>query len=50
MPGADDILTTLRAGLPGLRQRRPIRSLALFCSVARGDAGPTSDQDVLVEF
>jgi uncharacterized protein len=50
MPEASDILITLRTALPGLRQRWPIRSLALFGSVARGDAGPTSDLDVLVEF
>jgi uncharacterized protein len=50
MPEANDILITLRTALPGLRQRWPIRSLALFGSVARGDAGPTSDLDVLVEF
>ena len=50
MPEADDILATLRTALPDLRQRWPIRSLALFGSVARGDAGPASDLDVLVEF
>jgi len=50
MSDADDILTTLRTALPELRQRWPIRSLALFGSVARGDAGPASDLDVLVEF
>jgi predicted nucleotidyltransferase len=50
MPEASDILITLRTALAGLRQRWPIRSLALFGSVARGDAGPTSDLDVLVEF
>jgi predicted nucleotidyltransferase len=50
MPNADDILTTLRTALPELRRRWPIHSLALFGSVARGDAGPASDLDVLVEF
>ncbi len=50
MAEAGDILTTLRTALPELRQRWPIRSLALFGSVARGDAGPASDLDVLVGF
>ncbi len=50
MPEADDILATLRTALPGLRLRWPIRSLALFGSVARGDAVPARDLDVLVEF
>jgi len=50
MPNADDILTTLRTALPELRRRWPIHSLALFGSVARGDAGPASELDVLVEF
>jgi hypothetical protein len=47
---ADDIMAALRTALPDLRQRWPIRSLALFGSVVRGDAGPDSDLDVLVEF
>jgi hypothetical protein len=50
MSEAHDILATLRTALPELRQRWPVRSLALFGSVARGDAGPASDLDVLVEF
>ncbi len=50
MSEAHDILATLRNALPALRRRWPIRSLALFGSVARGDAGPASDLDVLVEF
>src|SRR5258708_925108 len=50
MGQTDDILATLRAALPRLRQSWPIRSLSLFGSVARGDAGATSDVDVLVEF
>jgi predicted nucleotidyltransferase len=50
MSDADDILRTLRTALPELRRRWPIHSLALFGSVARGDASPASDLDVLVEF
>ena len=46
----DKTLAVLRAALPELRRRWPIRSLAIFGSVARGDAAPESDLDVLVEF
>jgi predicted nucleotidyltransferase len=45
-----DIVAVLRAALPELRQKWPIRSLALFGSRVRGDATPDSDLDVLVEF
>ena len=40
----------LRVALPGLRERWPIGSLALFGSRVRDDATPDSDLDVLVEF
>jgi len=50
MSERDEILAVLRAELPGLRRHWPIRSLSLFGSVARGEAGPESDLDVLVEF
>lgn len=50
MSERDDILTTLRVALPELRRRWPIRGLALFGSVARGEATAASDVDVLVEF
>jgi predicted nucleotidyltransferase len=50
MTDRDDLLPILRAALPGLRRRWPIRSLAIFGSVARGDATDASDLDVLVEF
>ena len=46
----DEILAALRAALPGLKQRWPIGSLAIFGSVARGSASAKSDLDVLVEF
>src|ERR1700730_17416773 len=46
----DEILAALRAALPGLKQRWPIGSLAIFGSVARGNASAKSDLDVLVEF
>ena len=46
----DDVLSALRAALPELQRHWPIRSLAVFGSVARGEASPASDLDVLVEF
>ena len=50
MTETGDIITILRAALPGLRQLWPIRSLALFGLRVRDDATPESDLDVLVEF
>lgn len=45
-----DALRKLRAEQENLRARFGIESLALFGSVARDEAGPDSDVDVLVEF
>lgn len=45
----DEALARLRAVRPGLAEF-PIRSLAVFGSVARDEATATSDVDVLVEF
>ncbi len=45
-----DILKTLRAVLPDLRERYGVRSLGVFGSSARGEADPQSDVDILVEF
>jgi predicted nucleotidyltransferase len=50
MSERDRILTALRGALPALRRRWPIRSLALFGSMARGEAQAASDVDILVEF
>jgi uncharacterized protein len=50
MNESNKTLAALRQALPELRRRWPIRSLALFGSVARGEAGPASDLDILVEF
>lgn len=50
MPEASQIARVLRAALPALRARWPIRSLALFGSRMRDDATPESDLDVLVAF
>lgn len=45
----ETILQPLRVGLPGLRREFPLQRLALFGSVARGDATAASDIDILVE-
>ena len=46
----DEILKTLRAHRDELRKRFGVKSLAVFGSVARGEARPDSDVDILVEF
>ncbi|HDI11021.1 MAG TPA: DNA polymerase subunit beta [Candidatus Acetothermia bacterium] len=46
----NEILETLRAHRDELRQRFGVKSLAVFGSVARGEAGPESDVDIRVEF
>ena len=45
----DEVLATLRTHFPELRAMG-IRGLALFGSMARGEARPDSDVDLLVEF
>jgi len=40
----------LREALPELRQRYGVAKLGLFGSYVRGEQGPGSDLDVLVEF
>lgn len=47
---AEGVISALRAAAPGIKRRWPIRALGVFGSCARGEAGPTSDVDVLVEF
>lgn len=44
------ILALLKAALPDLRARYGVLDLAVFGSVARNEAGPESDVDILVEF
>ncbi len=46
----DEVLNLLSSHRQELEQRFGISSLALFGSVARGEAGPDSDVDVLVKF
>jgi predicted nucleotidyltransferase len=50
MSEREQLLAVLRAALPDLQRQWPIRSLAVFGSVARDEAKPTSDLDILVEF
>ena len=47
---AADILPTLEQEFAILKDRFGVKSLGLFGSIARGDASPRSDVDILVEF
>ena len=44
------VLSRLRQAYPDLKERFGIAHLGIFGSVARGEAGPTSDVDLLVDF
>ncbi len=46
----DDVLAILRKHQDELHQHYRVKSLALFGSVARNEASPASDVDLLVEF
>jgi len=46
----DEVLSLLSSHRQDLEERFGICSLALFGSMARGEAGPESDVDILVEF
>jgi len=46
----DQTLQILRDALPELRRRFGVASLRVFGSMARDEAGPNSDVDILVEF
>ena len=46
----EDVLQKLREEQSRLRERFGVARLALFGSVARDEAGPESDVDLLVEF
>ena len=45
----DEILEILRGSRDELRREFGVESIALFGSSARGDAGPSSDVDILVD-
>ncbi len=47
---AADIIQTLEREFATLKDRFAVKSLGLFGSIARGDASPSSDVDILVEF
>lgn len=49
-PTLEEIRTRLKIAEDDLFQRYPIRSLGIFGSFARNEAGPDSDIDILVEF
>jgi uncharacterized protein len=44
------LLEQLRAAVPEMRERFGVKRIGVFGSAARGEAGPESDVDVLVEF
>ena len=44
------VIQILHEAIPGIRQRFGAQDLAIFGSVARDEAGPGSDIDVLVTF
>lgn len=50
MPFRHAAIETLRTAKPTLLTQYPIRQLAIFGSVSRGDDTPESDVDILVEF
>ena len=45
-----NVMQLLHDALPGIRERFGVQDLAIFGSVARDEAGPDSDVDVLVTF
>lgn len=49
MQQRETVLQCLRAALPELRKEFPLRRLALFGSIVRGEATAASDIDVLAE-
>lgn len=46
----EEVLAILRPALPRLQERFGVTGLSLFGSVARNEASPGSDVDILVEF
>jgi len=47
--GIDEVLGNKRAAVLDLAQRRGVYNVRVFGSVARGEAGPDSDVDFLVD-
>jgi predicted nucleotidyltransferase len=46
----DEVMARLRELLPKVRERFGVRELAVFGSVARGEAREASDIDIIVDF
>ncbi len=44
----DEAIRILHAALPGLKERYGVLDMGIFGSVARNEAGPDSDVDILV--
>lgn len=49
MTSVDEILEVLRECLPEIREKYGITSIGVFGSYARGEAGPESDIDIIIE-
>jgi len=47
--GIDEILADKRDDILRIAAKHGVTSIRVFCSVARGDAGPQSDVDFLIE-
>lgn len=50
MQNRQDILTLLKCHLPELHREFGVKTLGIFGSFARNEAGKNSDLDILVEF
>lgn len=50
MQRADQVIDLLKAAIPSLREKYHIKRIGLFGSVARGQAEPQSDIDILLDF
>ena len=46
----DEALAILRSNFPSLQQKFGVATISIFGSVARNEAGPESDIDILVEY
>ena len=50
MTSAEEIREVLRKCLPEIREKYGVVSIGIFGSYARGEANPSSDIDIIVEF